>query len=228
MEYALFAKRRAYFFNEDDEIESSFNEKEQLFVNYEKMIQEYISYGMIKQFDLDIEFDPEQLQVMIESLRTAIVITFGESNKKDLFQVQELKNSGRFRVLAKLELPDENQMEPNIALKNKDPEYYRVIHFAPREVVIAFMDQDGEILGELSVDFGLFELLEHIRKGYNPSSVDLNRYHHFKFFCNQLFTKLAESSTLNSVSIHDRIQDVYVSVKPPQGLLKKKFEVEKA
>lgn len=227
-EYALLAKRCSYFFNENDEIEASFKEKEQLYFNYEKLIQEYISYGLVSQLNMDIDFDPEQLQVLIESLRAAIMITFGESNKKDLFQVQEMKNSGRFRVLTKLELPDENQMEPHIALKNPDPDYYRVIHFAPREVVIAFKDQNQQILGELTVDFGLFELLEHIRKGYNPSSVDLNRFHHFKFFCNQLFTKLAESSSLNSVAIHDRIKDLYISIKPPQGLLKKKFEVERS
>lgn len=227
-EYALLAKRCSYFFNENDEIEASFKEKEQLYFNYEKLIQEYISYGMMLQFDMDIDFDSEQLQVLIESLRTAIVITFGESNQKDLFQVQELKNSGRFRVLTKLELPDENQMEPYIALKNPDLDYYRVIHFAPREVVIAFKDQNDEMLGELTVDFGLFELLEHIRKGYNPSSIDLNRFHHFKFFCNQLFTKLAESSSLNFVAIHDRIQDICISIKSPQGLLKKKFEVERS
>ncbi|PHA33614.1 DNA phosphorothioation-dependent restriction protein DptF [Bacillus wiedmannii] len=227
-EYALLAKRCSYFFNENDEIEASFKEKEQLYFNYEKLIQEYISYGMMSQFDMDIDFDSEQLQVLIESLRTAIVITFGESNQKDLFQVQELKNSGRFRVLTKLELPDENQMEPYIALKNPDLDYYRVIHFAPREVVIAFKDQNDEMLGELTVDFGLFELLEHIRKGYNPSSIDLNRFHHFKFFCNQLFTKLAESSSLNFVAIHDRIQDICISIKSPQGLLKKKFEVERS
>ncbi|HDR7984040.1 DNA phosphorothioation-dependent restriction protein DptF [Bacillus cereus] len=227
-EFALLAKRYSYFFNENDEIEASFKEKEQLYFNYEKLIQEYILYGMMSQFSMDIDSDLEQLQVLIENLRAAIVITFGESNKKNLFQVQELKNSGRFRVLTKLELPDENQMEPYIALKNPDPNYYRVIHFAPREVVIAFKDQNQQVLGELTVDFGLFELLEHIRKGYNPSSVDLNRFHHFKFFCNQLFTKLAESSSLNSVAIHDRIQDLYISVKSPQGLLKKKFEVERS
>ena len=228
-EYALFVKRRSYFFTENDEIEASFIEKEKLFNDYQKLIQEYVDFGMISQFELesDFDFEPEQLQILIENLRMAIVITFGERNQKDLFQIQELKNSGRFRVLTRLELPDEEQMEPSIALKNTDPDYYRVIHYSPREVLIAFKDNNGKIIGELSIDFGLFELLEHIRKGYNPSSVDLNRFHHFKFFCNQLFTKLVESSPVNSVTIHDRIQDVHISVKSPQGLLKKKFEVEK-
>jgi DNA phosphorothioation-dependent restriction protein DptF len=226
-EYALFSKRRAYFFNESKEIKDSFRDQEQLFSDYEKLIQEYVTYGLIKNFSVEVEFEPEQLQLLIEGVREAIVITFGESNKKDLFQLQELVNSGRFRVLTKIELPDENHIEPFPQLKNQDSMYYKAVHYLPREVVLAFKNQSEELLGELTVDFGLFELLTYIKRGYNPSSVDLNRFHHFKFFCKQLFTKLAENSLVNSVTIHDRIEDNYINVKPPQGLLKKKFEVEK-
>lgn len=225
-EYAVFAKRRAYFFNENDDIENSFIQRENTYENYQKLIQGYITYCLHMQFGIELykEEEVSQLEQLLENLRAAIITIFGERNQKDLFQIREVKNSGRFRVLTKLDFPD--AMKPFMRFKNDDIEYYNAIHYFPREVTVIFKDKKEMTLGELSVNFGLFELLEYIRGGYNPSSIDLNRFYHFKFFCNQIFSRLAETSKLGSVIIHDRVKDDYINIKV-EGLLAKKYGVEK-
>lgn len=217
--YSVFGIRRQMFFPSKQEIAECFGEFDIDFKLYHEVINEYLEFGLKEINGSKQSFFPA-LEALIENLNTAIVKSFGGSHDK-YFEIQDFRNTGQFRLLVELKLPED--IMPKVDLKIKDPRYYQALFFKPREISVEFKEGIDH-MGTFNINFGLFKLLLMIRDGYNPSSVDLGRFYHFKFFCNQLFTQLAEKESLKKIRVLNRSDNSLIFLSKPYGL-KTKFEV---
>ncbi|AWD68661.1 DNA phosphorothioation-dependent restriction protein DptF (plasmid) [Priestia megaterium] len=223
IEYALLVKRRKYFFSSDPEIEKSFQKSESSLEEYDKLIDEYIRYSVNQEESNSEEEYSKVIDLIGEKIPKALQASFGTWENSELFSIDDLRRANKHQLLVKLK--PSYYILPKKKSRNADSSYYSALTYRPREVIFEFFDEDtSDSYGELVINFGLFQLFNLISQGYMPSSIDFNRFYHFRFFCKQLFNKMAKN-TSQYMLIEDKLNDKKFFIESPKNALQRKFKV---
>ncbi|GAB1779548.1 hypothetical protein PMEGAS67_50250 [Priestia megaterium] len=223
IEYALSVKRRKYFFSIEPEIKDSFQKSESSLEEYDKLIDEYIRYSIDQEETNPEEEYPKVIDLIQEKIPKALQASFGTWGNSELFSIDDLRKANKHQLLVKLK--PSYDILPKKKSRNSDRSYYSALTYRPREVIFEFFDEDTlDSYGELVINFGLFQLFNLISQGYMPSSIDLNRFYHFRFFCKQLFNKMAKN-TAQYMLIEDKLNEKKFFIESPKNALQRKFKV---